>query len=319
MKFVTIDAPRGGRAGALIGADVLDLAAAAPEQGVARWLPGTVAGILEAGDEGLEVVKRLVEGVAGAGDTVRDGLRARGALRALADTPLLAPLPRPGAIYSAGLNYGKHLSEMADTPKPKQPTAFIKSSQAVIGPGAAIVLPPQCPDMVDFEGEFSFVFGRPCHNVSAADAMDYVAGYTIVNDVSARDWVAPVFGAKAAWEGIHAWEVNIMGKQLPTFAPMGPVLVTKDEIKDPHKLALTTRLDGVLMQESNTDDLVFGIRELIGYFSRWYRFMPGDVFTTGSPAGVGVARKPPVFMKAGSRVEVTVEGIGTLSNPIVAG
>ena len=147
--------------------------------------------------------------------------------------------------------------------------------------------------------------------------MDYVAGYTIANDVSARDWVGEVFSATASFEGIQAWERNIMGKNFPTFTPCGPVLVTKDEIADPHDLQLTTRLNGEVIQSTKTDDLIFKIPDIIAYYSQWYCFQPGDIVTTGSPSGVGVARDPRVFMHEGDTIEIEVEGIGVLSNYLV--
>ena len=325
MKLLTfvkhndaIDRPSAGRAGALLSTDeILDLSLARTSPSLARWIPDSVRHILEAGEEGLEYVRRLVGEVEEVTDSEREALRERSALLPLETTQLLAPVPRPTLVLSAGMNYGQHLKEMG-TPKPPHPSAFIKTSTAVIGPGAPIILPPQFPDMVDYEGEFSFIFGRACHNVAADDALNYVAGYTIVNDVSARDWAAGTQTAKRPMEAVHAWWRNLMGKQLPTFCPMGPVLVTRDEIADPHELKLTTTLNGEVMQSANTNDLVFQLPELIAYFSQWYQFLPGDVITTGSPGGVGFARDPQVFMKAGDVVAITVDGVGTLSNPIVA-
>lgn len=203
---------------------------------------------------------------------------------------------------------------MQRTEKPKiteEPKAFIKNVNCVVGPDTAIVLPPQCPDMVDFEGEFSIVFGVPCHNVSEAEAMATVAGYTIINDVSARDWVK-------SFTKTGDPDVNRMGKQLPTFCPMGPAIVTSDEIADPHDITLTTTLNGKVMQSAHTSDLIWTIPALISYFSRWYPFQPGDILTTGSPAGVGYGREPKVFMRPGDEVAITVTGVGTLRNKIVA-
>jgi 2-keto-4-pentenoate hydratase/2-oxohepta-3-ene-1,7-dioic acid hydratase in catechol pathway len=248
---------------------------------------------------------------------LRQRLRERGVLLSQERVTLAAPIPEPGVILSAGMNFRAHLEEM-NTPVPKQPTAFIKSSAAVIGPGEAIRPPKSAADMVDWEGEFSAVIGRPCHNVSAAEALDYVAGYTLINDVSARDWVAPVFSATGTMGPILAWEANILGKQFPTFCPLGPVIVTKDEIPDPDDVDLETRLNGQVMQKTNTSDLVFGVARLIEHFSRFYRFRPGDVITTGSPAGVGYGRNPKVFMKAGDLIEVEAMGIGVLANPVGA-
>jgi 2-keto-4-pentenoate hydratase/2-oxohepta-3-ene-1,7-dioic acid hydratase in catechol pathway len=189
---------------------------------------------------------------------------------------------------------------------------------SLTGSGKPIFVPPQCPDMIDFEGEFTFVFGKPCHNVSEAEAMSYVAGYTICNDVSARNWAPEFFAAKGNFEAIHSWERNIMGKLLPSFTPCGPVMVTADEIRDPHDLQLTTTLNGQVMQSTKTDDLIFKLPAQIAYFSKWYRFSPGDLVTTGSPSGVGFGRNPKVFMKAGDTIEVEIEGIGKLSNRLAA-
>lgn len=314
MKLVTIDAPPAGRAGVLVGDDVLDLGRAAPAIPIAGWIPASVKRILEGGDEALDIVRRVVDKAAGKAGA---RLRELGALTPASSTGLLAPIPDCAYIWSCGLNYGEHLKEM-NTPAPDQPTGFVKGSHAITGPGRPIVLPKQCPEMVDFEGEFCIVFGRTCYNVSEAEAMDYVVGYTIVNDVSARDWVAPVFQANGAMPAIQAWERNILGKQFPTFCPMGPVMVTRDEIKDPHDLDLKTTLNGKIMQSTNTSDLYFKLPQLIAHFSRWLRFGPGDIITTGSPSGVGYGRNPKVFMKPGDTIAVTVEGIGTLSNPVVA-
>ena len=149
--------------------------------------------------------------------------------------------------------------------------------------------------------------------------MDYVAGYTMANDVSARDWVADVFSATEPFPSILAWERNIMGKLLPSFTPCGPVIATKDEVEDPHDLLLEFRLNGEVMQSSRTDDLIFNVPQIVSYFSKWYRFEPGDIVTTGTPAGVGVGRNPKVFMKPGDHAEVSLGGIGVLSNPVIAG
>jgi acylpyruvate hydrolase len=307
-----------GQAGVLLGTnDILDLSSARCFSSLACWIPNSVRGILEAGEEGLEIVARVVREVEDASDSERDDLRQQGVLLPIESTTLLAPVPQPSLILSIGLNYGKHLEEMG-TPKPSQPSAFIKTSTAVIGPGAPIILPTQCPDMVDFEGEFSLIMGRTCHNVAAKDAMTYVAGYTIANDVSARNWAGKTKTAKAPMDAVHAWGMNIMGKQLPTFCPMGPYLVTRDDIVDPHNLNLTTTLNGTVMQSSNTQDLIFQIPDLIVYFSKWYQFRPGDVITTGSPSGVGFGRDPKIFMKPGDVIAIEVEGLGRLSNHVHA-
>lgn len=231
------------------------------------------------------------------------------------DAKLLAPLRNPGMVLSVGMNYHEHLKEMK-TPVPEKPAAFTKSVASIIGPDEPIRIPPSNPHMLDWEGEFSVVIGKPCHRVKASQALDYVAGYTLVNDVSARDWVAPIFSATGIMGPIHAWEHNLLGKMFPTFCPMGPVVATKDEVPDPANVRITTRLNGKIMQDANTDDLVFSVAQLIEYYSQFYLFQPGDVITTGSPSGVGYGRNPKVFMKAGDVVEVDVAGIGVLRNPV---
>ena len=194
---------------------------------------------------------------------------------------------------------------------PKIPAGFLKNANIVIGPGEPIVLPPQCPDMVDFEAEFSIVIGRPARNVSEADAMDYVAGYTLINDVGARDWNDRSGNAEP-------WTFIRMAKNLPTFCPLGPVVATKDEVADPHNVRMTLTLNGRVMQDACTDDLIHTIPKHVAYYSRYYPLDPGDIISTGSPAGVGFARDPKVFMRAGDRVEITVPEIGTLANPVCA-
>ena len=313
MQFVTVQRGGRARAGVMVGGDVLDLVAAADALESARLIPHSIRGILQAGAPAIALIARVIEQA----NAQSSRLRERAILVPLKDVKLRAPIPEPGMILSCGMNYGEHLREM-NTSIPDRPTAFNKSVAAIIGPDEPILLPKSHPDMVDWEGEFSAVIGRPCFNVSARDALNYVAGYTIVNDVSARDWVAPVFAAKGVMGPIHAWEHNLLGKQFPTFSPMGPVLVTKDEIGSPDALNLTTRVNGNVMQSAHTGDLVFSVAKLIEYYSQFYQFRPGDVITTGSPAGVGFGRKPPIFLRAGDVVEVEVEGIGILSNPVAA-
>ena len=320
MKLLTIDAPRGGRPGALSAkGDIIDLLALDYGGAAVAWLPASVRGILDAGAEGLDTVRRVVDRVDNASDTEAERLTKKGALLPFATTPLLPPVPEPCLILSAGRNYGKHLAEMGGEAPPAYPTAFIKLQSSLTGSGKPIYVPPQCSDYVDYEGEFTIVIGRNCHRVSEGEALDYVAGYTIVNDVSARDWIPEYRAATDKIDISISWERNIMGKNLPSFSPCGPVITTADEIPDPHDLQLTTRLNGAVMQSTKTDDLVYNVPKIISYFSEWYMFQPGDLITTGSPAGVGVGREPPVFMQAGDKIEVEIESIGTLSNDLVAG
>ncbi len=306
MKLVTLDTAAGLHAGVLLGEDrVLDLSRVP----TARALPQSIKGILQAGPAALDALRRIAE---------RAGNFPE-ALLPEADVRFLAPVPDPSIVLSTGTAYRAHLAEMK-VGAPQAPGGFLKNAAAITGPGSPIVLPPQAPDRVDYEGEFSCVIGRSCHNVATERAMDYVAGYTIVNDVSARDWVPGFLGAKGSpMEVSRAAGLNILGKQFPTFCPIGPALVTADEIPDPHDLQLTTRLNGKVMQSAHTGDLIFRLAETIAYFSRWYRFSPGDVITTGSPDGVGYARNPQVFMQHGDVVEVEVSGVGILRNPVIKG
>jgi acylpyruvate hydrolase len=288
MKLVTVEIDGRARPGVIAGESIVDLGSIAPD----------VRTILESGS--LDRVASMQ------GKTIpRKGAK------------LLAPIPNPGMVLSVGMNYHEHLKEMK-TPVPEKPAAFTKSVASIIGPDAPIRIPPTNSEMLDWEGEFSVVIGKACHRVKAAHALEYVAGYTIVNDVSARDWVAPIFSSTGIMGPIHAWEHNLLGKMFPTFCPMGPVLATKDEVPDPGNVRITTRLNGKVMQDANTDDLVFSVPKLIEYYSQFYLFRPGDVITTGSPSGVGFGRNPKVFMKAGDVVEVEVQGIGILRNPVQA-
>jgi len=317
MKLVTIDMLPRPHIGVLVDEHaVLDLTALGVILPVANLIPDSMRELLEGGPVGLGMVENCLAQIDSMDDGEKSILADSGILCSLDEVPLLAPIPNPKLILSVGLNYWKHLEEMAGTPTPKHPAAFIKARDSLSGSGGSIFVPPQCPDMIDFEGELCFVFGERCHNVSADDAMDYIAGYTIANDVSARDWVSEVFASNGTFPAIHAWERNINGKQFPGFTPCGPVLVTKDEIADPHNLQMTLTLNGEVMQSTKTDDMIFKLPELIAYFSQWYQFNPGDIVTTGSPAGVGFGRNPKVFMKPGDIVEVEVEGIGKLTNTI---
>jgi 2-keto-4-pentenoate hydratase/2-oxohepta-3-ene-1,7-dioic acid hydratase in catechol pathway len=286
MRLVSFEVDGAARPGRLAGDEIVDLSALAPD----------LKTLLE---------RSLVEKAAGA--TGRAFRRK--------EVKLLAPIPNPGLVLSVGMNYHEHLKEMK-TPVPEKPAAFTKSVASIIGTGEPIRVPPANPDMLDWEGEFSVVIGKPCHRVSAAQALDYVAGYTLVNDVSARDWVAPIFKAQGVMGPIHAWEHNLLGKMFPTFCPMGPCMATRDEIPDPGNVRIQTRLNGQVMQDANTDDLVFSVVQLIEYYSQFYLFKPGDVITTGSPSGVGFGRNPKLFMKPGDVVEVEVKQIGVLRNTI---
>lgn len=321
MKLATIERGTGHAHVAVVVADdeLLDLVALRDRLPAAKGVPAEMRRLLAGGDAALDAVRACVDGVAGMSADEQADLRASDILQAWDDASFLPPVPDPTIILSIGMNYRAHLDEMEGTPTPPRPTGFTMTHPALTGHRKPIIAPPQCPDMIDYEGEMTFVFGKSCHNVTEDEAMDYVAGYTIANDVSARDWVGPIFTVTKPFEAIAAWDHNILGKQLPTFCPCGPVIVTADEIDDPHDMQLTVTLNGEVMQSSSTSDLIFNLPQIISYYSAFYRFSPGDIVTTGSPPGVGVGRKPPVFMKPGDVVEVEVEGIGKLSNTVVAG
>ncbi|MEP4380873.1 MAG: fumarylacetoacetate hydrolase family protein [Paracoccaceae bacterium] len=320
MKLATIENRADHAHVAAVTADneLLDLVVLRHTLPAAKEVPAEMRDLLAGGDAALKAVQDCLDAVAAMSAVEQTALRNSGVLQAWDEASFLPPVPDPSIILSIGLNYSAHLEEMEGTPTPPRPTGFTKTQTALTGHCGDIIAPPQCPDMIDYEGELTFVFGKSCHNVTQDEAMDYVAGYTIANDVSARDWVGPVFTATEPFEAIAAWDHNILGKQLPTFCPCGPVIVTKDEIPDPHDLQLTVTLNGEVMQSSSTDDLIFNLPQIISYYSTFYRFSPGDIVTTGSPPGVGVGRKPPVFMKPGDLIEVEIEGIGKLSNTIAA-
>ncbi len=320
MKLATIERGENHAHVAVVVGDneLLDLVALRSVLPEAKDVPAEMRDLLAGGAAALAAVHTCIDRVEAMADGERDGLRQSATLQAWDSVSFLPPVPNPTIILSVGMNYHAHLKEMQNSPALPYPPAFLMTHQALNGAGRPIIAPPQCPDMIDFEGELCFVFGRTCHNVSEDEAMDYVAGYTIANDVSARDWVGAIFAAEKPFEVISAWDRNLLGKQLPTFCPCGPVIVTKDEIADPHDLQMTLTLNGEVMQSSKTDDLIFNLPQIISYFSQWYRFSPGDIVTTGSPPGVGAGRKPPVYMKPGDVVEVEIEGIGKLSNPIAA-
>jgi 2-keto-4-pentenoate hydratase/2-oxohepta-3-ene-1,7-dioic acid hydratase in catechol pathway len=212
-----------------------------------------------------------------------------------------APVPRPGKLICIGLNYRDHAAE-SNMAIPERPVVFSKFSTAVIAPGEPVIT-PETSQQVDYEAELAVVIGRRAKNVSVSSALDYVLGYTAFNDVSARDFQF----ADGQWQ---------RGKSCDTFAPMGPTIVTADEIPDPHNLSIKLRLNGKTMQDSNTDQLIFGVPELIAFLSETITLEPGDVIATGTPPGVGFARKPPVFLKHGDEMEVEIEKIGTLNNPV---
>jgi 2-keto-4-pentenoate hydratase/2-oxohepta-3-ene-1,7-dioic acid hydratase in catechol pathway len=220
--------------------------------------------------------------------------------RPLADAELLAPLPRPGKVVAIGRNYREHQNEEGVEPPPA-PLVFAKWPSSVVGPGADVRWDPALTVQVDYEAELAVVIGRPARDVTVADALDHVFGYTCLNDVSARD----------VQFGDGQW---VRGKSLDTFCPMGPAIVTADEIPDPQDLGISCTVDGERVQNSRTSAMYFGVAEIISYCSRSFTLEPGDVIATGTPGGVGVFRDPPRFLSDGNRMVVEIERIGRLEN-----
>lgn len=219
---------------------------------------------------------------------------------------LLAPL-QPTAILCIGLNYHQHAKETGMA-LPRYPVLFMKNPAALANPADPIILPVSCldPPEVDYEAELAVVIGKPAKNVVAARAHHYIAGYTAANDVSARRW------QKHA--GAGQW---VRGKSFDTFCPLGPALMTPDEIDEPGNLKIQSIINGQVMQDANTSDMIFSVFELIEFLSQGMTLLPGTVILTGTPSGVGFIQKPPIYLKPGDKVEVIIEQIGTLSNPVV--
>ncbi|MFI5395920.1 MAG: fumarylacetoacetate hydrolase family protein [Candidatus Binatia bacterium] len=286
MRLVTFLCDGEPRIGAECPRGIVDFRAAAPS------LPETMLAFLAAGPKAFEAAHAAVARALADGT----GLIATGRVR------ILAPLPRPGKIFAIGLNYREHAAETGN-PVPEVPMIFSKACTAVIGPGAAIELPPASA-LIDYEGELAVVIGTLAKRVIRHDALQHVAGYTIMNDVTARDY--------------QARSGHCMGKSFDTFAPMGPALVTTDEINDPSGLDLRTIVSGDELQHSNTGNLIFDIPALIEFISAGVTLEPGDVISTGTPAGVGYRREPRRFLKPGDVVRIEISGIGALENPVIS-
>ena len=250
----------------------------------------------------FQKARQIYEKLAGNSDAIEQAASSDWLVQSK-DAYWFAPVPRPGKLICIGLNYRDHAAE-SNLPIPKEPVVFSKFSSAVIAPGEPVIIPASSTQ-VDYEAELAVVIGRRARNVSASRALDYVFGYTCLNDVSARDFQF----ADGQWQ---------RGKSCDTFAPMGPTIVSADELRDAHKLPIKLILNGAAMQDSNTDQLIFGVPELIEFLARTITLEPGDVIATGTPSGVGFARKPPVYLKPGDEMIVDIEGIGKLNNPVVA-
>jgi 2-keto-4-pentenoate hydratase/2-oxohepta-3-ene-1,7-dioic acid hydratase in catechol pathway len=254
-------------------------------------LPGSMSDLLAGGEVPLRALRAAARSAAAVG---RPGEIDR--------TRVIAPVPRPGKIIAVGLNYRDHVEEQGGKVKaPERPMLFAKFPTSVVGDGGVVEWDPQLTVAVDLEVELGVVIGRTARRVSEAEALDHVMGYTCINDVTARDLQ---YGDKQ----------YVRGKSLDTFCPMGPALVTTDELGDPGALGVHSWRNDELMQESNTSNLIFDVPYLVSFCSQAFTLEPGDVICTGTPSGVGYFRKPPVLMRDGDVMTVEVEGIGRLTN-----
>jgi 2-keto-4-pentenoate hydratase/2-oxohepta-3-ene-1,7-dioic acid hydratase in catechol pathway len=281
VSFVEPDAPSVVRTGLVVGEEVVDLTDPSVE------LPGDMTEFLVAGPAAFERAEAATTSTA--------------RRLALAEVRLRPPVPHPVKVLGIGLNYAAHVAETGATP-PEHQVWFNKQRTCVIGPGEAIEV-PAVSAQVDYEGELGLVIGRRCRHVRAADAPGVVAGFTIVNDVSVRDWQ-------------YRTPTWTLGKSFDTHGPIGPWIVTSDEIEDPHRLHLRTWVNDDLRQDSSTDDMIFSCWDQIEYLSSVFTLEPGDVISTGTPAGVGISFDPPRWLVAGDVVRIEIERIGTLENPV---
>ncbi len=244
---------------------------------------------------------RFLQLGSGAMQTARDAVAQAGGELRLDDVKLLSPVPNPSKVVAIGLNYMDHIRE-ANLGMPELATMFCKYPSSVIGSDADIRWSTSLTAQVDYEAELAVVIGKTARNVDAEVAYDYVAGYMNCNDVSARDLQ---FKPGDQW---------LRGKCLDTFCPLGPYLVTRDEIPDPHRLSIQCRVNGEIRQDSNTREMIYTVPYLIEYLSAAFTLLPGDIIATGTPHGVGAFRDPPIWLQAGDEVEVEIEGLGILSN-----
>jgi 2-keto-4-pentenoate hydratase/2-oxohepta-3-ene-1,7-dioic acid hydratase in catechol pathway len=295
MKLVTYLAQGRAQIGALWDGQIVDLKRAdRAANGAEEPFPDTMVALLEQGDRGLARARAAIKFVQGAEI-------ASPYLQRLESVTLLPPVLRPMMVIAVGLNYGAHIQETG-TARPEYPMFFHKTAGALIGAGGTILIPPVAKQ-VDYEGELAVIIGKTAKHVTPERALDYVAGYANANDVSARDLQFRT--------GQYA-----SGKMPDTFCPLGPALVTRDEIPNPNDLTLTTTLNGEVMQQASTGAMLFDVAALIGAITEFATLRPGDVILTGTPEGVGFRRTPPVYLKAGDAVTVEIEGLGELTNTV---
>jgi len=293
MRLVRYEGNDGAiRLGALTNNGVVHLESAAASMWFATEAFRDTSSFLSAGDAAIQQAQKVVQDA------------AQSAFTALSSVKLRAPVPRPGKIVAVGLNYRDHSIEAGAKELPKTPIIFAKFPTSISGPGDSIVL-PHGDSQVDYEAELAVVIGKKTKAISAAEALQNVAGYMPLNDVSARTWQF----ADKQW---------VRGKSCDTFCPTGPYLTTRDEISDPQSLSISARVNGTTLQDSNTSRMIFGVAALIEFISASITLEPGDIIATGTPEGVGVFRTPPIFLKPGDIVEIEIEKLGLLRNPVVA-
>ncbi len=314
MKLVTFEYRGEDRLGVLSGEFVVDLNRASremPGDRSAAEISPRIVPFLEAGEPARAAARQILARVEGeARDPAkREKLTSTDVLIPSASVKPRAPVPQPPKVIAAWVNYGEHGKEARIEAPNQAPLFFTIWPTAVIGPGDPIVLPRISRD-VDFEAELALVIGKRGKDVPAAEAYDYVAGYTCLNDVSARDY--------SLKRMIGAVGPSDIQKSFDTFAPMGPCLVTADEVGDPQRLAIKLSIDGEVMQDDNTSTMNHHIPRLIEYLSQITTLEPGDVITTGTPPGVGFARTPPRYLQPGETVRIEIEKIGLLENPVIA-
>jgi 2-keto-4-pentenoate hydratase/2-oxohepta-3-ene-1,7-dioic acid hydratase in catechol pathway len=300
MRFVTFVADGRAQIGVRLGSEIVNLNAVHARSHDGRELAPDMLALIQGGDASLIAARAAVDAVIQA--------QARGErlgpplVYPLSAVRLAAPIGNPSKVVAVGLNYWDHCRENK-VPPPEKPILFAKFTSAIIGPGEAITWDPQVTQKVDYEAELAFVIGREAKAVAAQDAERYIFGYTICNDVSARDLQL----SEGQW---------VRSKSLDTFCPLGPEIVTVDEIANPQNLAIRCLVNGKALQDSNTSEMIFPVRDLLAFISRGIRLLPGDIVSTGTPHGVGHFYKPPVYLQPGDTVVCEVEGIGRLENPI---
>lgn len=305
---------KNGQAGIELGDDILNLYIASKGTQSFSGIPTTIIDIIQS-ESALSRLETAVKSI-NSDTALAQALKASGALHAKAQAKIGVPF-EPGAIYAVGMNYMDHLEEM-NAPTPSRPYSFIKATTSIIGDGEDICFPKDHENMVDWEAELALVISKPCYQVSEEDAEGYIFGYMCANDVSARDWCGEVFNRETPLETIEQWAFNLLGKQYPTFCPMGPALVTAGEVGSPNHLDIQCRVNGQVMQKSHTSKMVFSPASLVSYLSQYQILRPGDVILSGTMGGVGFGRKPQVFLKDGDIVEIEIEKIGILKNKAVS-